>query len=289
MPNGLPTLESEHEGMYGDYDGVGTSKEQSNRLKQSNKNFTPQSRTSKPLGLEMDVKIDDRGFSLNEMHLAMSKSTTSFKGSSPSLKMNKKVASSDIFNQSKQNGKAKPPSHSRLDSASEDEDLRMYTSGDIQSKVSPHFRSQLNQMILEEERNQSMNEGLPKAQQQTKVMYKAMLNSAMKDPKIINMFKRAQLKEGGDVADNGEFIPDYTTFHKFVDEFIGRHKKCGADCIHLQRFYSRIGYYPTYQNRKTMEMKKKDLTNMPDKERHRYKLPLIPKVKKVLQNEVDSL
>lgn len=64
-------------------------------------------------------------------------------------------------------------------------------------------------------------------------MYRAMLNTALKDPKVINIFKRYHVKTGGEVDKNGEFIPDYRTFHKFVDDFIEKHKKCGVDCIHL--------------------------------------------------------
>jgi len=44
-------------------------------------------------------------------------------------------------------------------------------------------------------------------------MYRAMLNTAVKDPKIINMFKKYHMNEGGDINENGEFVPDYAAFH----------------------------------------------------------------------------
>jgi len=60
----------------------------------------------------------------------------------------------------------------------------------------------------------------------------------------MKMFKKFYKEKGGIVGENGEFLIDLNTFKDFHKSFVEAHKGCGPNCIHLQRFYAKIGYYP---------------------------------------------
>jgi len=72
----------------------------------------------------------------------------------------------------------------------------------------------------------------------------------------MKMFKKFYKEKGGIIGENGEFLIDLDDFKEFHKNFAEAHKGCGPNCIHLQRFYSKIGYYPFWNNRKPLEMKK---------------------------------
>jgi len=76
--------------------------------------------------------------------------------------MGTKMKSSDVKSpkldpNSKAKKYVKTSSMTNILDLSDDEDLKLYNSGDIQNKVSPHFKSKLNEMILKEDQERNRN------------------------------------------------------------------------------------------------------------------------------------
>ncbi len=112
---------------------------------------------------------------------------------------------------------------------------------------------------------------------QRRSMYKAMLKQAQLDPQVMKIFKKQEREKEKRFAD--DYVIDFDAFDNFVHRMRDEHEKCGPNCVHLQRFYNKIGYYTMGNNRKTLELKKMDIWDTPDKKRHRQRLPMIPRRK----------
>jgi hypothetical protein len=117
-------------------------------------------------------------------------------------------------------------------------------------------------------------------------MYIAMTQKTNLDSKIKQIFQKTSYNM--EPTEEAQELIDFDTFNKFVSELQEDHqKKCGPECIHLQRFYSRIGYNSGIKKRQILQMTVQDVsTTVPDIERRRKKLPLIPRKPKQIMYEV---
>ena len=121
-----------------------------------------------------------------------------------------------------------------------------------------------------------------KEEAQARAMYKAMLTKAKGDPKLMNLFKTYLKEKGTPIADEENFIADFETFNDYVKHFRETHAKCGGEvCMHLQRFYARIGYYPIWNNRVPLPMTKADIANQKARQKvMSMSSPKLPEIKK---------
>lgn len=130
----------------------------------------------------------------------------------------------------------------------------------------------LDDYIRREEEFENKGVPLTKEEAQSRAMYKAMLTKAKQDPKMMDMFKKYIKEKGVNIDDEANFVVDFDNFKAFLDNFKERHKRCGETCSHLQKFYARIGFYPQWNNRVPLEMKKPDIAQSPGRT---IKLPMI--------------
>ena len=119
-------------------------------------------------------------------------------------------------------------------------------------------KATLDEYIRMEEELEKNGPPLNKEEAQTRAMYKAMLTKAKQDPKLMNLFKNFMREKGVNVDDEN-FIVDFDNFKDYLKKFKETHGKCGDKCTHLQRFFARIGYYPMWNNRVPLEMKRPDI------------------------------
>ena len=120
-------------------------------------------------------------------------------------------------------------------------------------------KATLDEYLRMEEEFEKNGPPLNKEEAQNRAMYKAMLTKAKQDPKLMNLFKNF-MKEKGVNVDDENFVVDYDNFKDYIRHFKETHSKCGnGNCTHLQRFYARIGYYPNWNNRVPLEMKRPDI------------------------------
>jgi len=131
------------------------------------------------------------------------------------------------------------------------------------------IKPSLDDYIRREEEFEKNGLSLTKEEMQSRAMYKAMLTKAKQDPKLMNLFKNFMKEKGIKIEDEENYIADFDTFQEYLQTFKMKHGKCGDTCSHLQRFYARIGYYPLWNNRVPLEMKKPHIAN--DKARYRNK------------------
>lgn len=107
-------------------------------------------------------------------------------------------------------------------------------------------------------------------------MYAVMKEKAKAVPKIKSIFKPfatasgsktqrtdAENNNGQLTDDDEEFNVDLNTFREYVYNMKRIHKKCGEDCIHLRRFYTKIGWYGSHSQRPYFTLKKKDIDRLP--------------------------
>jgi len=134
------------------------------------------------------------------------------------------------------------------------------------------IKPSLDDYIRREEELEKNSPPQTKEEVQTRAMYKSMLTKAKQDPKLMSLFKAFAKEKGKIINDDETFIVDFDTFQGYLQKFKEIHGKCGESCSHLQRFYARIGYYPIWNNRIPLEMKKPHIAN--DKARYRNKPPV---------------
>ena len=119
----------------------------------------------------------------------------------------------------------------------------------------------IDEYLREQEELESQRPPATKEEAQARAMYKAMLTKAKGDPKLMNLFKTYLKEKGVEIADEENFIADFDTFNEYMKHFRETHGKCGDNCMHLQRFYARIGYYPIWNNRVPLPMTKPEIAN----------------------------
>ena len=104
-------------------------------------------------------------------------------------------------------------------------------------------------------------------------MYRALERKVEMNPSIKNLFKkyigrmhiehspeRVQLMEN-----NLEFQIEYDDFSGYVKSFAQNHKKCGDSCIHLRRFFDKIGFQQLnpYGNRLVIALPTTNIDKLP--------------------------
>jgi len=137
----------------------------------------------------------------------------------------------------------------------------------------------IDEMLRQQEELDSSRPPATKEEAQARAMYKAMLTKAKGDPKLMSLFKTYLKEKGATIDDEENFIADFDTFQEYVKHFRETHGKCGDNCMHLQRFYARIGYYPIWNNRVPLTMNRPDIANHKARPKvvNNHKLPEIKK------------
>jgi len=140
-------------------------------------------------------------------------------------------------------------------------------------EASPKMMNIINKQLKREEAGLYP---IPKTKEEaeTRTMYKSMLYKVQSDPKLMNVFKKVHVERGGHVGEEGEMEIDFNTFQEYHKRLVEEHQSCGPNCIHLQRFYNRIGYYPFWHNRKPLTMKSPLFADVPPPEMPRFKQPM---------------
>lgn len=118
---------------------------------------------------------------------------------------------------------------------------------------------------------------------QMNVMYKTMMARAEQDPKILSIMKNYARERGEIIEEDSDYVPNYNLFVDYIKNLRETHQRCGENCHHLQRFYSRIGYYHIWNKRSPLTLKKPDMVEeYSQKSKLPSRLPNIPE-KKVLK------
>lgn len=151
--------------------------------------------------------------------------------------------------------------------------LYMNNEGEVGNKVElAKKRKMLLSTELEEPDLEHQNEAL------LAQMFEVMKEKAKNVPKIKRIFKPfapSQLKphksdtersqEAPEDEDDGDddFEVDFEVFKEYYKRMQKIHRKCGEDCIHLRRFYNKIGWHGSYNDRPFFTLKKNDIDKLP--------------------------
>lgn len=60
-----------------------------------------------------------------------------------------------------------------------------------------------------------------------------------------------------------EFMLTYEDFREYYTQLIKLHERCGDECIHLKRFYNKMGVHKRYQGKKYLVLNKQDFNRLP--------------------------
>ena len=64
-------------------------------------------------------------------------------------------------------------------------------------------------------------------------------------------------------TDNPEFMLNYDDFRDYYTQLIKLHERCGDECMHLKRFYNKMGVHKRYQGKKYLVLNKTNITKLP--------------------------
>ncbi len=130
----------------------------------------------------------------------------------------------------------------------------------------------LNDIIAKEERSIVITKN--KEEIQLRRVYRSVLKQAQGDPELLKFLQKVHEQNAPtDDESIGTLTTlqiDFEKFKKFYQKFTNEHRKCGHDCIHLQRFYERIGFDIFWNKRRRLDLKKQvinpEITIDPNKE-----------------------
>jgi len=144
-----------------------------------------------------------------------------------------------------------------------------------------HFNPKINREKLEEAeflRNLSSDDELNKTMSREKMekeialfrMYLNLKKRYNKDPKrflrIFRIYFAKDTPANANIdlnAENPQFMLNYDDFRDYYTQLIKLHERCGDECVHLKRFYNKMGVHKRYQGKKYLVLNKTNITKLP--------------------------
>jgi len=144
-----------------------------------------------------------------------------------------------------------------------------------------HFNPKINREKLEEAeflKNLSSDDELNKTMSREKMekeialfrMYLNLKKRYNKDPKrFLRIFRIYFAKDTPASAnidlnvENPQFMLNYDDFRDYYTQLIKLHERCGDECVHLKRFYNKMGVHKRYQGKKYLVLNKTNITKLP--------------------------
>jgi len=144
-----------------------------------------------------------------------------------------------------------------------------------------HFNPKINREKLEEAeflRNLSSDDELNRSMSREKMekeialfrMYLNLKKRYNKDPKrflrIFRIYFAKDTPANANIdlnAENPQFMLNYDDFRDYYTQLIKLHERCGDECIHLKRFYNKMGVHKRYQGKKYLVLNKTNITKLP--------------------------
>lgn len=144
-----------------------------------------------------------------------------------------------------------------------------------------HFNPRVNKDKMEEAeflRNLSSDDEMNRSMSREKMekemslfrMYLNLKKRYNKDPKrFLRIFriyfaKDALVNDKIDLkTESPQFMLNYDDFREYYTQLIKLHERCGDECIHLKRFYNKMGVHKRYQGKKYLVLNKTNITKLP--------------------------
>lgn len=187
-----------------------------------------------------------------------------------------------------QSGYKAPAMNKRIQQASVSPKRRQQNNAQYQEDFSDlavskkiHFNPRINRDKMEEEeflRNLSSDEDCNREMTRERMekeialfrMYLNLKKRYNKDPKRFLRIFRIYFAKDAPVTDkidmkneSPQFMLNYDDFRDYYTQLIKLHERCGDDCIHLKRFYNKMGVHKRYQGKKYLVLNKTNFEKLP--------------------------